>query len=171
MNERTLEKWEQGRAKPNSQAAVLLLLVRHFPDSLEPFATNSESRPGKTQDPPCQWLISTIDAQKNGPNQFSPPDTRRKSIATNSLPLTREENPSRPILFSCHEKKIHRDQFSSPATRKKSIATNSLLLPQEENPSRPILFSCRKKKIHRDQFSSVTSHVLLPRYSRHKTLR
>ena len=34
MNERTLEKWEQGRAKPNSQAAVLLLLVRHFPDSL-----------------------------------------------------------------------------------------------------------------------------------------
>jgi putative transcriptional regulator len=35
MNERTLEKWEQGRAKPNSQAVVLLLLVRHFPDTLE----------------------------------------------------------------------------------------------------------------------------------------
>lgn len=35
MNERTLENWEQGRAKPNSQAAVLLLLVRHFPDTLE----------------------------------------------------------------------------------------------------------------------------------------
>jgi putative transcriptional regulator len=35
MSERTLEKWEQGRAKPNSQAAVLLLLVRHFPDTLE----------------------------------------------------------------------------------------------------------------------------------------
>src|SRR5438034_8855504 len=35
MNERTLEKWEQGRAKPNAQAAVLLLLVRHFPDTLE----------------------------------------------------------------------------------------------------------------------------------------
>src|SRR5215467_7267416 len=35
MNERTLEKWERGRAKPNSQAAVLLLLVRHFPDTLE----------------------------------------------------------------------------------------------------------------------------------------
>jgi putative transcriptional regulator len=35
MNERTLENWEQGRAKPNSQAAVLLLLVRHFPDALE----------------------------------------------------------------------------------------------------------------------------------------
>ena len=35
MNERTLENWEQGRAKPNAQAAVLLLLVRHFPDTLE----------------------------------------------------------------------------------------------------------------------------------------
>jgi putative transcriptional regulator len=34
-NERTLEKWEQGRAKPNAQAAALLLLVRHFPDTLE----------------------------------------------------------------------------------------------------------------------------------------
>lgn len=35
MNERTLEKWEQGRAKPNAQAAILFLLVRHFPDTLE----------------------------------------------------------------------------------------------------------------------------------------
>lgn len=35
MNERTLEKWEQGRARPNAQAAVLFLLVRHFPDTLE----------------------------------------------------------------------------------------------------------------------------------------
>jgi putative transcriptional regulator len=35
MNERTLEKWEQERAKPNAQAAVLILLVRHFPDTLE----------------------------------------------------------------------------------------------------------------------------------------
>ncbi len=35
INERTLEKWEQGRAKPNRQAAALLLLVRRFPDTLE----------------------------------------------------------------------------------------------------------------------------------------
>ena len=35
MSERTLEKWEQGRAKPNAQAVVLILLVRHFPDTLE----------------------------------------------------------------------------------------------------------------------------------------
>jgi putative transcriptional regulator len=35
INERTLEKWEQGRAKPNAQAAALLLLVRSFPDTLD----------------------------------------------------------------------------------------------------------------------------------------
>jgi putative transcriptional regulator len=35
MKERTLERWEQGRGKPNSQARVLLLLVRHYPDTLE----------------------------------------------------------------------------------------------------------------------------------------
>jgi putative transcriptional regulator len=35
VNERTLEKWEQGRAKPNPQAATLLLLVRKYPDTLE----------------------------------------------------------------------------------------------------------------------------------------
>ena len=35
INERTLEKWEQGRAKPNPQAAALVLLVRAFPDTLD----------------------------------------------------------------------------------------------------------------------------------------
>ena len=34
INERTLEKWEQGRAKPNPQAAALVLLVRMYPDTL-----------------------------------------------------------------------------------------------------------------------------------------
>jgi putative transcriptional regulator len=34
INERTLEKWEQGHAKPNPQAAALVLLVRRFPDTL-----------------------------------------------------------------------------------------------------------------------------------------
>jgi len=34
INERTLEKWEQGRAKPNPQAAALVLLVRCYPDTL-----------------------------------------------------------------------------------------------------------------------------------------
>lgn len=35
INERTLEKWEQGRARPNPQAAALVLLVRTYPDTLE----------------------------------------------------------------------------------------------------------------------------------------
>ena len=34
INERTLEKWEQGRAKPNPQAAALVLLVREYPDTM-----------------------------------------------------------------------------------------------------------------------------------------
>ncbi len=35
INERTLEKWEQGRARPNPQAAALVLLVRKYPDTLD----------------------------------------------------------------------------------------------------------------------------------------
>lgn len=35
VSPRTLEKWEQGRAKPNDQAATLILLVRKYPDTLE----------------------------------------------------------------------------------------------------------------------------------------
>lgn len=31
---RTLERWEQGRSKPNDQAAALIPLVRKFPDTL-----------------------------------------------------------------------------------------------------------------------------------------
>ena len=34
ISPRTLEKWEQGRTKPNDQAATLILLVRKFPDTL-----------------------------------------------------------------------------------------------------------------------------------------
>ncbi len=35
INVRTVEKWEQGRAKPNPQAAALVLLVRKYPDTRE----------------------------------------------------------------------------------------------------------------------------------------
>jgi len=35
INERTLEKWEQGRAKSTPQAAALVLLVRKYPGTLE----------------------------------------------------------------------------------------------------------------------------------------
>jgi len=34
VNRRTLERWEQGRSKPNDQAIALILLVREFPDTL-----------------------------------------------------------------------------------------------------------------------------------------
>lgn len=35
ISTRTLENWEQGRARPNAQAAALILMVRKFPDTLE----------------------------------------------------------------------------------------------------------------------------------------
>ena len=35
---RTLENWEQGRAKPNAQAALLIRLVQKFPDTVERLA-------------------------------------------------------------------------------------------------------------------------------------
>ncbi|WP_305045144.1 helix-turn-helix domain-containing protein [Geoalkalibacter sp.] len=35
ISPRTLEKWEQGRAKPNDQAAALILLVKKYPDTLQ----------------------------------------------------------------------------------------------------------------------------------------
>lgn len=33
-NPRTLENWEQGRARPNAQAAVLIRLVARYPDTV-----------------------------------------------------------------------------------------------------------------------------------------
>lgn len=38
-NPRTLENWEQGRAKPNAQAALLIRLVECYPDTVERLAT------------------------------------------------------------------------------------------------------------------------------------
>ena len=35
VSPRTLEKWEQGRTKPNDQTATLIMLVRKFPDTLQ----------------------------------------------------------------------------------------------------------------------------------------
>ncbi|AZC38555.1 helix-turn-helix domain-containing protein [Pseudomonas chlororaphis] len=37
-NTRTLENWEQGRAKPNAQATTLIRLVQRFPDTVERLA-------------------------------------------------------------------------------------------------------------------------------------
>ena len=38
-NVRTLENWEQGRAKPNAQAALLINLVMRYPDTVQRLAT------------------------------------------------------------------------------------------------------------------------------------
>ena len=38
MNVRTLENWEQGRAKPNAQAALLINLVKQYPDTVQRLA-------------------------------------------------------------------------------------------------------------------------------------
>ena len=38
-NVRTLENWEQGRAKPNAQASLLINLVKRYPDTVERLAT------------------------------------------------------------------------------------------------------------------------------------
>jgi putative transcriptional regulator len=37
--DRTLENWEQGRAKPNAQATVLIHLVEKYPDTVKRLAT------------------------------------------------------------------------------------------------------------------------------------
>ena len=34
-NERTLENWEQGRASPNAQSAILIRMVERYPDTVE----------------------------------------------------------------------------------------------------------------------------------------
>lgn len=38
-NVRTLENWEQGRAKPNAQAALLIHLVGRYPDTVKKIAS------------------------------------------------------------------------------------------------------------------------------------
>ncbi len=38
-NPRTLENWEQGRAKPNAQATLLIRMVAQFPDMVQRLAT------------------------------------------------------------------------------------------------------------------------------------
>ena len=43
VNPRTLERWEQGRSKPNEQAVALIWLVRKYPDTLERLESLSSS--------------------------------------------------------------------------------------------------------------------------------
>jgi putative transcriptional regulator len=39
INERTLENWEQGRARPNAQATLLIRLVEKYPDTVDRLET------------------------------------------------------------------------------------------------------------------------------------
>lgn len=39
INPRTLENWEQGRAKPNAQATLLIRLVQKYPETIQRLAT------------------------------------------------------------------------------------------------------------------------------------
>ncbi|MCL4818153.1 MAG: helix-turn-helix domain-containing protein [Vicinamibacteria bacterium] len=43
VNPRTLERWEQGRSKPNDQAAALIWLVKKYPDTLDRLESLSAS--------------------------------------------------------------------------------------------------------------------------------
>jgi putative transcriptional regulator len=44
VNPRTLERWEQGRSRPNEQAAALILLVRRFPDTVDRLETIAKTK-------------------------------------------------------------------------------------------------------------------------------
>ena len=43
VSARTLENWEQGRAKPNAQAATLIMMVSQFPDTLDKLSSLTNS--------------------------------------------------------------------------------------------------------------------------------
>lgn len=38
-NVRTLENWEQGRAKPNAQAALIISMLKRYPDTVQRLAS------------------------------------------------------------------------------------------------------------------------------------
>lgn len=51
-NVRTLENWEQGRAKPNAQAALLINLVKKYPDTVQRLRGDLISRRRDGREPP-----------------------------------------------------------------------------------------------------------------------
>jgi len=56
-NTRTLENWEQGRAKPNAQATTLIRLVARFPETVAQLAALGWSRPGKKKRPESHRVV------------------------------------------------------------------------------------------------------------------
>ena len=50
VNPRTMQRWEEGRSRPNEQAAALILLVKAFPDTIERLAElGRHNRPERGQ--------------------------------------------------------------------------------------------------------------------------
>jgi putative transcriptional regulator len=62
VSTRTLENWEQGRAKPNAQAAALILMVRKYPDTLDKLQTLDNGA--------CAALVSFRDSMP-GPTGYA----------------------------------------------------------------------------------------------------
>ena len=56
VNPRTLERWEQGRSRPNEQASALIRLVRKSPDTLERLESLSVTASYKLQPRPASWV-------------------------------------------------------------------------------------------------------------------
>jgi len=66
INERTLEKWEEGRAKPNPQAPALVQLVRRNPDTLERHAAARH----QSKIAPAQSIPGPTDTANMCPRSF-----------------------------------------------------------------------------------------------------
>ena len=64
VSTRTLENWEQGRARPNAQAAALILMVRKFPDTLENSANWATARHERKE--PTKGPLLATTAGQNG---------------------------------------------------------------------------------------------------------
>src|SRR5438552_7636282 len=69
VNPRTLERWEQGRSKPNEQAAALIWLVRKYPDTLQRLESLSVPDP-RWRDP--------VHRPRAGVRERAPGDARRR---------------------------------------------------------------------------------------------
>ena len=79
INERTLEKWEQSRSKPNPQAAALVLLVRSYPDTLDRL---EEVAAGKL----CEQVAAVLRGRGKTPQ--ASPATLRKRVSVFSRAAT-----------------------------------------------------------------------------------
>jgi len=105
-NVRTLENWEQGRAKPNAQAALLINLVKRFPDTVE--------RSPPSEEPSSPERVGTIpmNSVRTGEEEAHPEhrhpwqDSSRCELegCPSSVPITPLPKHSRQKLGTMHRK-------------------------------------------------------------------